>query len=478
VTSWLARFKQPPPEPWCWGLERRDGQLHLDGINLNSLASQFRTPLHVASARTLESRYRELVEGFAGYSGSVQICYSYKTNRVAGIVRTLHRAGCGAEVVDEYEIRLALQLGVDPGRIVLNGANKSDVELRTTVHEGIGLVVVDGFLEIDRLDALGAEADRVVPIALRICPDVKPHGMNVSSITGSRRTPFGFDLKSGEVQAAIEHAISKPHLRLRGVMAHIGSGIHHLKGVGKSVERLLDVQLDAARMGAEPDILDVGGGLGTRLSREFTTFEMLRYLAIGRLPRSPRPAPADFFSQYGTVVTDVVTDGCRRRGLELPKLILEPGRSLVSDAQVLLLSVGAVRERPGIGRFAITDGGAMTVSMMFLSEHHAVLLANRDAPLDDRTHVFGRLPSPMDVVYRGARLPRLERGDLLAVMDAGAYFTSTETTFGGARPAVVLIENGEATLIRRRETYEDRVALECVLENTDCSGGDTPTKSQ
>ena len=478
MTSRISRFKQPPPEPRSWGLERRDGQLHLDGINLNSLASQFRTPLHIASARTLESRCRDLTEAFAGYPGSVQICYSYKTNRVAGIVRTLHRARCGAEVVDEYEIRLALQLGVDPGNIVLNGANKSDVELRAAVHEGIGLVVADGFSEIDRLDALGAEAGRVVPTALRICPDVKPRGMNVSSITGSRRTQFGFDLKSGEAHTAVERAISKPHLRLRGVMAHIGSGIHHLKGVGKSVERLLDVQLDAKRMGAEPDILDIGGGLGTRLSREFTTFEMLRYLAIGRLPKSPRPAPADFFSQYGTVVTGMVTDGCRRRGLELPKLILEPGRALVSDAQVLLLSVGAVRERPGVGRFAITDGGAMTVSMMFLSEHHAVLLANRDAPLDDRTHVFGRLPSPMDVVYRGVRLPRLEEGDLLAVMDAGAYFTSTETTFGGARPAVVLIENGEVTLIRRRETYQDRVALDCVLENPDCSGSDTPTQSQ
>jgi diaminopimelate decarboxylase len=162
-----------------------------------------------------------------------------------------------------------------------------------------------------------------------------------------------------------------------------------------------------------------------------------------------------------------VSEGCRRRGLPLPELVLEPGRALVSDAQVLLLRVGAVRQRPGVGHFAITDGGAMTVSMMFMSELHAVLLANRDAPLAGRTHVFGRLPSPMDVVYRGAPLPRLEAGDLLAVMDAGAYFTATETTFGGPRPAVVLIDGAAHRCVRRRETFADRVALDEDL----CEGG-------
>ncbi len=467
---WLARLEPCPPDPSLWGLERRDGELFLDGANLCALATRFGTPLHVASARILQSRCSELSRAFSGYPGPVSICYSYKTNRTAAILSVLHGAGCGAEVVDGLEMRLALQLGVDPARIVLNGANKSEHELRTAVEEGLGLVVVDGFAELERLEGLGEEYDRTVPVALRICPDVKPRGMNVSSITGSRRTQFGFDFESGEAHVAIERAISKPHLRLCGVMAHIGSGIHDLKGVAKSIGRLLDLQLAATRLGAEPDRLDVGGGLGTRLSHEFTTVEMLRYLATGRLPRRPRRDPENLFSRYGTLVTDAVTAGCRRRGLEIPKLILEPGRALVSDAQVLLLTVGQVRERPGVGRFAITDGGAMTVSMMFLSEYHAVLLANRDAPLDGRTHVFGRLPSPMDVVYRGARLPRLDPGDVLAVMDAGAYFTSTETTFGGARPPVVLVEDGEVKLARRRETYEDRVALECGLQGTDGQG--------
>lgn len=478
LSKWWSGARRPSaPDPSHWQLERLDGRLHMDGQDLTELAARYGTPLHVASARVLEARCRQLLHALAQYPRPVHVCYSYKTNRVVGVLRLLHRAGCGAEVVDEYELRLARQLEVPADRIVLNGPNKSEAELVQAVEAGVGLIVVDNLEELDRLDRLdrmGAAGGRTIAIALRICPDIKPRGMNVSSITGSRRTQFGFDLKSGEATRAVKVAVARPNLRLRGVMAHIGSGIRDLQSVTRCVERLLDVQLEAARAGAEPDLLDVGGGLGTRLSREFTTREMLAYLGFGRLPRAPRTAPADLFARYGNTLIEAVTDGCKRRGLELPSLILEPGRALVSDGQVLLLTVGQVRERPGVGRFAITDGGAMTVSMMFLSEYHAVLLANRNAPLEGTTTVVGRLPSPMDVVYRGTPLPRLEQGDLLAVMDAGAYFTATETTFGGPRPAVVLIEHGEPRLVRRRESFEDRVALDCELRDVGGSDDATP----
>ncbi|UCF39992.1 MAG: hypothetical protein JSW43_09645 [Gemmatimonadota bacterium] len=466
---WTRRRERTAPDPRLWGLERRHGRLHMDGQDLVALAERLGTPLHVASARTLTTRYDELCTAFAAYPAPVRVCYSYKTNRTAGVLRVLHRLGCGAEVVDEFELRLARDLGVPPAQVVLNGPNKSARELELAVEHGAGLIVADGLEEIRQLDSLGAAAGRAVPIALRICPDVKPRGMNVSSVTGSRRTQFGLDLRSGEALHAVREAAGRPHLRLRGMMAHIGSGIHDLRSVARSIDRLLDLQAAAHRAGAEPDLLDVGGGLGTRRSREFTTWELLRYLATGHLPQRPAPAPADLVSRYGATVCEAVTTGCRRRGLEVPALVLEPGRALVSDAQVLLLRVGAMRERPGVGRFALADGGAMTVSMMFLSEYHSVLLADRDAPLDGETSVFGRLPSPMDVVYRGMPLPRLQADDLLAVMDAGAYFTATETAFGGARPAVVLIEDGRARVIRRRERYEDRVALESDLET---GGGD------
>ncbi len=460
-----VRRRHASPEPSDWGLERRGGHLVMDRVDLVELARTHGTPLHVASAHILEERCDQFFDGLRQYPSDLLTCFSYKANSTAGILQVLHRAGCGAEVATGYELQLADQLGVPPESIVFNGPNKSDRELGQAVARGVGLIVADGLGELDRLERVAAEYGTDVSVALRVCPGVRPKGTNVSSITGWRHSQFGFDVASEEAREALRRVMTQSHLRLRGMMAHIGSGISDLASFEKTVGRLLDLQLEATQTGAHPDMLDVGGGLGTRHSREFTTRQMLRYLAFGRLPAPPAPVPADLFQRYGAAVTDAITRGCRDRGLDIPTLVLEPGRALVSDAQVLLLTVGAVRERPGVGRFAIADGGAMTVSLMFLSEHHAVFLANRDAPTKAEISVFGRLPSPMDVVYRNLQLPPIRPGDVLAVMDAGAYFTATETTFGGPRPAVILIENGRPRVVRRRETYEDLVARETVIAN-------------
>jgi len=443
----------------------------MDEHDLVGLAAAHGTPLHVASARRLRQRVGEFVGAFGTYPAPVRLHFSYKTNPVAGVLRTLHDLGVGAEVSSGHELWLARRLGVHPDGVVFGGANRTEEELRTAVEAGVGLVVSDSLPEIDRLSALTARAARRLSIALRICPEIAPRGMNASSRSGTRQSQFGLDLRSGEVAEAIRRVVASPHLRLRGAMAHIGSGIHHLASFRRAVDRLLRVQLQMARCGAEPDLLDLGGGLGTRFSREFTAWEMLLYLAAGRLPAPPRPAPSDLLARYGAILSEALQRGCRSLGLPLPTLVLEPGRAIVSDCQALLLRVGEVRERPGVGRFAITDGGALSVSLVFLTEHHALLLANREAPVDPvRVHVFGRLPSSLDVVYRNLRLPKLEPGDLLAVMDAGAYFTSTSTNFAGPRPAVVLLDAGEARLVRRRETSQDLAAVELALNGREEAG--------
>lgn len=449
--------------PEDWDLKRVAGHLTMDGHDLVALAERFSTPLHVVSAPKLRTRCQQFLAAFRDYPARVHPHFSYKTNSVAGVLRQLHGQGLGAEVAGGYQLWLAQQLGVAPERILLAGANKSSEVLRSALEGRIGLIVVDNLSELGRLEKLAGATGVVAPIALRVCPDVAPRGMNPSAVSGLRRTPFGLDLASAELRTALERAACSSSLRLRGVHAHIGSGIHQIRAFRTVAERILTVYADAVRMGAEPDLIDLGGGLGTRLSREFTALEMFAYLGLGRLPRFGRPSPPNLVASYGEAVTEAVTLACQRLGIPVPDLVLEPGRFLVSDAQLLLLSVGAVRERPGVGRFALTDGGAMSVSLMFLSEYHAVLLANREAPIDGRTSVFGDVPTAMDVVYRNLPLPRLEVGDLLAVMDAGAYFTATATNILGPRPPVVMVDGPEVQLVRRREEYTDLAATEMVM---------------
>jgi diaminopimelate decarboxylase len=450
-------------DPSLWGLERHDGRLHLDGHDLCALAAEHGTPLHVASARTLRARARELQRAFHGYPAPVRAHYSYKTNPVAGVLQVLHDAGMGAEVVDGYELWLASQLGVPGEDIVFNGANKSEAELNAAIEAEVGLLVVDSLVEIERVEALAAAADRVVPIGLRVCPDVKPRGVPVQAAAGARRNLYGLDLQHGEVDRAIQRAVHSPHLRLRGTMAHIGTGIHDLDAYRRSVRRLVEVQLRMLRAGAEPDVIDVGGGLATRLARSFHPLELLRYYALGRCPSRIQPAPADLFDRYASALGEGVERASRELGLEPPALILEPGRAVSSDGQLLLLRVGTIKDRRGVGRFVLVDGGAMTVSMMFLVEYHAVFLANRDAPARRRVDVFGRLPTQLDVLYRGMKLPPLAEGDVLAVMNSGAYFTATATNFGGPRPGVLLLDGPEQRMVRRHETHQDLAAVELVL---------------
>lgn len=442
--------------PHRWHLTRRDGALWMEGHALPHLTERFGSPLYVASAPALRANCREMIAAFAGYPTRVH--FSYKTNLVAGVLRVLHAEGVGAEVVDGYELWLAQKLGMSVEDIVFNGPNKSDAELFAAAEAEVGLLVLDGLDEIPRAQAAADHAGRTLRVGLRLCPDIVPRGMNTSSMTGSRKNQFGID--PAELEEALRRLRASPRLRFRGMHAHIGSGIHDLRSFRRAVGTLLDAQLAATRAGFEPDLLDIGGGLGARHSREFTTFEMLWYLGTGRLPAPPAAAPADLVRRYATAVIEALEEGVRTRGLPRPTLVLEPGRALTSDAQVLLLTVGAVRERAGIGSFALADGGAMTVSMMFLSERHTVLLANRDAPARDVVSVFGRLPSPMDVVYKNLPLPPLVPGDVLAVMDAGAYFTSTATNFGGPRAAVVMVDGEAATIARRRETWDDLGRLE------------------
>jgi diaminopimelate decarboxylase len=454
-------------DPTLWKLERRDGQLFMAGRNLVEIARTLGTPIHVVSAERLRRRHSAFALAFSGYPGRVRFHYSYKTNSIPAVLRLLHETGFGAEVVNGYELWLARRLGLPGSDIVFNGPNKSDEELLAALQADVGLIVIDGFAELDRLEAHAAAAGRRARIALRICPAVAPRGMNASSLTGSRKNQFGFDLHGGEALEAVRRAALSPHLLLRGIHAHIGSGIHDMSAFEDAALRVLSVWAHARSMGANPDVIDLGGGLGTPLSREFSTFELLKYLGLGRLPKVLTSPRQDLLHRYGAAVARSVLAACQRISVPIPDLFLEPGRAVVSDAQVLLLTVGAVRERQGVGRFALVDGGAMTVSLMFLSELHHVFLVNRDAPIDGTTSVFGKLPSPMDVVYRNQPLPRLEVGDVLAVTDAGAYFTSTATNFGGPRPAVVMVDSGECRVIRRRESFEDLCRTDVDFEKAD-----------
>jgi diaminopimelate decarboxylase len=243
---------------------------------------------------------------------------------------------------------------------------------------------------------------------------------------------------------------------------HIGTGVRAADDYRRALLCLEPLVKRSRRLGVTPAVLDVGGGFATPNSREMTQLEMLVYQGISRLPapidRSRQPAFADFAA--------AVTDGIRSVfGSELPQLLLEPGRSITSSSQLLLLTVHAVKERPGAGRWLITDGGLGTVTMPTFYEYHELLLANDpNRPRTEQVTIVGPVCFSGDIVYRNKSMPRVQPGEVLAVMDSGAYFTALESSFGFPRPAIALAQNGRHRLTRRRETFADMTSRDEMSE--------------
>jgi diaminopimelate decarboxylase len=235
---------------------------------------------------------------------------------------------------------------------------------------------------------------------------------------------------------------------------HVGTGIRDPRDYTRALRCFGPLLRLAREAGLRVEALDVGGGFASPTSRELTAFELLRYQGTGRNPSPVRPERAPGFEAFARAVHDGV-----RRWIPdgpLPRLLVEPGRCIASPNQLLLLMAHRIKERPGVGRWIVTDGGLGTVTMPTYYEVHEILLANDvRRPRAGPVTVLGPGCFAGDVVYRNKRLPDVRPGEVLAVMDSGAYFTALESTFGHPRPAVVSVAHGSARLVRRRESFED-----------------------
>ncbi len=459
----MRRRRLPPAlPPSAWGLDAApDGALCVQGVSTVDLAGRYGTPLHVVNEPRLESTARAFRRAFedAWPEGRVSVHYALKCNGVPAVAGAIRRAGLGVEVMSPFELVLAQRLGWSGDDIVVNGPCKPRAFLEACVDAQVRLVVIDALEELDALDALCRRRGATTDVLLRVNPDYVPRGMNAGSATGSRKgCAFGLDLQGGEVEVALARLSSRPALRFRGYHFHIGTGIHdpadYTRALG-CLDRLLDL---ATRAGVgEIDVLDVGGGFASPTTRELVTREMLLYQGLGRFPRMHAVEDAPDFDDFARAVAN----GVRRRwrGAPPPELLVEPGRAIASPNQLLLLGVERVKTRAGARTWLVTDGGLGTVSMPTYYEVHEVLLADDvRRPRTGRATVIGPVCFAGDVVYRNQPLPDVRPGEVLAVMDSGAYFTALESSFGFPRPAVATVSDGRARLVRRRETFDDMLS--------------------
>ncbi len=411
-----------------------EGRLLVGGCILSELARTYGTPLYVLDEATLRAScraYRQALE--AHYPGPSLAVYASKANSSLALTALVASEGLGLDAVSAGELLTALGGGMPPERIVLHGNNKSRDELLLAARSGV-TVVVDNWRDIELLTELAPALAEPVRLMLRFTPGIECHTHEYIR-TGHLDSKFGFD--PDQLEAVLQHLAACPWGRLTGLHAHIGSQIFELQPHQDLAGVMADALALARSLGHPVDDLNVGGGLG------------IRYVA------SDDPPTID---DWVGAVASALVQACRQRQLDLPRLMCEPGRSLVASAGLTLYEVGSRKEIPGLRTYLSVDGGMSDNPrpITYQSLYTAVLADRPGAEASESVTVAGKHCESGDVVLKDVALPPATSGDVIAVFATGAYNASMASNYNRIpRPAAVLVADGVAELVQRREQPED-----------------------
>ena len=420
--------------------EVREGRLVIGGIDAASVAREYGTPVYVMDEGRLRSNCRAYVGALRVSYPASQAFLGSKALCCMATCRLAYDEGLGIDVVSAGEIHTALRAGIPAGHLLLHGNNKTPDEIALALDAGVGRIVVDNFQEFDLLDAQTRRTGRTADVLLRLTPGIEPHTHQAIQ-TGGVDSKFGFGILGGVAREAVNRALDIPGVRLRGLHCHIGSQVMELDPFVRAAKAMMEFAAWVIRERKTPvEELDLGGGLG------------IRYL-----PEDRPPAIAD----YVHALAAALQEGAREYRVPPPKLMLEPGRSIVGEAGITLYTVGTVKVIPGVRTYVSVDGGMYENPRpaLYAARYHAVLADRLDEPADTMVTIAGRCCESGDVLLWDAALPRPRPGDLLAVFSTGAYNYSMASNYNRyPRPPVVFADGGRSRVVVARETIDDLLA--------------------
>ncbi|HSS60369.1 MAG TPA: diaminopimelate decarboxylase [Candidatus Limnocylindrales bacterium] len=413
------------------------GHMEVGGCDLVDLARKHGTPLYVYDEATVRQRASEYV---AAMGDAGQVLYSAKAYASPQFLRVVAEEGLGLDVVSAGELHLALKSGFPRDRIHFLGNNKSVGDLRAAYDAG-ATIVIDGQYEFELLREVVPDGKRA-HVMLRLSPGVKPDTHDHIS-TGQLDSKFGFSIESGSARKAVETALHHPRLDLVGLHSHIGSQIFALAAYEQAMEIMLDLLVELRdQLQFEPRKLGAGGGLGIA----YTQYDD---------PPTPR--------HFVETVRHAMTTGCARRSLKIPELVVEPGRSIAGPAGLALYTVGSIKDIPGVRRYVAVDGGMgdNIRPKLYGARYEAFLASDPDHAPDGKVTIAGKYCESTDILITDIEMPPLKPGDVIALPAAGAYCLAMASNYNGMpRPEVLMLRDGEARVMRRRETLDDLVAAE------------------
>lgn len=422
-------------------LKTQNGHLQCGGADCIELAREFGTPLYVFDEQMIRAAcrdYKTSIERY--YDGNGMVLYASKAFSCKEIYRIANEEGIGVDVVSGGEMYTALSSGFPSEKIFFHGNNKTNAELQMAVENNIGRIVIDDFDEIDRLSEIAENNNKTVFVMLRIKPGIDAHTHEFIK-TGQNDSKFGFTLENGEAFMAAKKAAAKKHLKLVGFHCHIGSQIFSTEPFCLAANVMANfISKVAKEIGYTVNELNLGGGFGIRYTEKDDPIE---------------------YSEYMQKVSSQLKYSCNELGIPVPKVYIEPGRSIVGPAGITLYTVGSIKTIPDVRTYVAIDGGMSDNPRYALygAEYEAVIANKADEPRDFKATIAGKCCESGDLIGEDIMIQKPESNDIMAVLATGAYNYSMASNYNRLpRPAVVMVNNGKARVVIKRETFEDIVS--------------------
>lgn len=422
-----------------------NGVLSIGGCEIPVLAQKYGTPLYIMDEEAIRKNCRTYAETMKNnYGENSLVLYASKAFSCKYMYKIVNEEGLGIDTVSGGEIFTALAAGFPAEKIYFHGNNKTVDELTLAIKNDIGCIVIDNADEADRIEQIAQKYGKTVKAMFRVSPGVDAHTHDFIK-TGQIDSKFGAAIETGAALELIKYVLQKKNIDIKGLHCHIGSQIFEIEPFCEAADVMIDFILKIKNeTGLEISELNLGGGFGIKYTQNDTPLE------CGKIIKA---------------VSDKVKEKCKKFGLEFPRMLIEPGRSVVAPCGLTVYTVGNVKRIPNIRNYVCVDGGMCDNPryIMYNAEYDAVLPERPMAEKCEKVTIAGKCCESGDVIIKDIMLPKTEAGDLLAVLATGAYNYSMASNYNRIpRPPVVMVRDGNSKVVIKRETYEDLIKNDIV----------------
>ena len=416
--------------------------LFIDNVDMVSLAKATGTPVMVYSQSEIENKLNKFKSSLVSLKFDTQVIYAGKAFTCPAMLELVKKADCALDAVSGGEVDIAYRVGFPMEDVFFHGNNKTPCEIREALCKGVGTFVIDTETELDTLIKTSAELEKTTQAIIRINPHISAH-THKYDVTADRDSKFGISIDKPETVAEMIHKLNdSKYLTFKGFHAHIGSQIFDKGAFAVEVETMMSFIAEFKNDGMEIPWLDLGGGFAARYTDE------------------DAPIPVD---EVCSVIVKSVEAAMEKYGINVEKVLIEPGRSIVAEAGLTLYTVGSTKKTYS-KKYLFVDGGMSdNIRPALYQAKYDCDLANRmDEEKNEVVTIAGKCCESGDVLIEDAVLPEAEIGDVLAMYTTGAYGYSMASNYNRiGRPPVVFVKDGAARCVIRRETYADMAILEC-----------------